>query len=94
MTPAEIKKRTTELKKQYNKENLVKNCSKSKADKQKITSSDMEYLQNKLDTFNSKQRINFIFNYSILDDETMPEEEQNKAYDNLIKLFYGRNGIK
>ena len=90
MTPTEIKKKTTELKKQYYKENLVENGSKSKTDKQKITSSDMEYLQNKLDSFNSKQRINFIFNYSILEDETRTEEEQNKAYDNLIKLFYGK----
>lgn len=91
MTPTEIKKKTTELKKQYYKENLVGNSSNGKRTDIK-TSSNMVYLQNKLHTLNSKQLIDFIFNYSLLEDETISEEAQNKAYDNLMELFYGKEG--
>ena len=60
--------------------------------KQKKLEPEIEYLQNKLNTFNSKQLTNFIFNYSLLEDDTVSEEVQDKAYDNLMKMFYGKDG--
>lgn len=62
--------------------------------KQKKLDLEIEYLQNKLNTFNSKQLVDFVFNYSLLEDDTVSEEEQDKAYNNLMKMFYGKEGKK
>lgn len=62
--------------------------------KQKKLDPEIEYLQNKLNTFNSKQLVDFVFNYSLLEDDTVSEEEQDKAYNNLMKMFYGKEGKK
>lgn len=63
---------------------------KPKPKKQEIDQ-DVEYLRKKIDSFNSKQLITFIDNWCKLDDITLTEKEQDKAYDKLMTLFYGKD---
>lgn len=64
---------------------------KPRPEKQEPKDAEIEYLSNKMNSFNSKQLITFIDNFYKLDDPTISEKEQDKAYDKLMALFYGKD---